>query len=96
LEHCQLVDDVPVLGQLAVLDPVDVDTGDGVRVAGWQHAEEVAHVPAAVSSANDHSVAFGDNVFDGEGGCQAFDENSYAVLQAVAALALVRQRVVFV
>jgi hypothetical protein len=30
------------------------------------------------------------------GANQAFDEHSYAVLQAVAALALVRQRVVFV
>src|SRR3954454_21912668 len=66
LHHPHRVDLVPMLDELAVAHPEDVDLPDRVPVAGRRHAHELADLGRARGESDDHAVVFRDRVLDHE------------------------------
>src|SRR5205807_1750913 len=94
LEHRELVHDVPVLGELAVLDAIDVDPRDLEALPGRGNTEELRDVRAGVRPTNDNAVPLGDDVLERETRLESHAEHRDAVLEALSSRALTGQRVV--
>jgi hypothetical protein len=60
----EVVADRPVLDDLAIRQPPDVDLLGGVVLAGRRPAEELAHVPAVHDQPGDELVALADLILD--------------------------------
>ena len=83
-----------VLGELAVLDRVDVDSGDAEGLVRRRDAEERPDVASSVRPPHDDRLAVGDHLLDGELRFQAIAEHLDALPEARdAATTLPGQRI---
>jgi len=64
LHERELVERVPVLDDLAVLQPEEVDLVDRIAVACWLDAHERARVAGARGEPDGHAIVLGDHVVD--------------------------------
>src|SRR5438874_3053742 len=87
LSVTKLVDDVPVLGQLAVFEAMHIDAGDLEGLAICGHAQEVADHRPRIRPPHDDLVALRDDVLDREMRSEAGAEHRHTVLETGQTLA---------
>jgi predicted ATPase/transcriptional regulator with XRE-family HTH domain len=94
LHESEEIDNVPMLGQLAVLQAMDVDAGNGEGLSRRRHPEDRADVDAVVGPTHRDLVPVGDEIVDAEPGRKGVVQHADALLEPVAAISLARQRIV--